>query len=136
LHPRTLEALGIDGPVAAFEVLLDGIPEAKRKPTRAKPVLDLSAFQPVERDFAFVVERSVKAGDILRAAQSADRKLVTSVGVFDVYEGAGVEPGKKSVAIAVTLQPREKTLTDQEIDAVGAKIIAEVKKKTGATLRG
>ena len=136
LHPRTLEALGADGPVAAFEVILDRIPEAKRKPTRAKPVLDISAFQPVERDFAFVVDHTVKAGDIVRAAQSADRKLVTSIGVFDVYEGTGIEPGKKSIAIAVTLQPREKTLTDQEIDAVGAKIVAEVKKRTGAVLRG
>ena len=135
LHPRTLEALGADGPLIAFEVILDRIPDTKQKPTRAKPVLELSAFQPVSRDFAFIVDRNVKAGDIVRAAQGVDKKLVTGVTVFDVYEGKGIDNGKKSVAIAVTLQPREKTLTDQEIDAVAAKIVAEVTKKTGGTLR-
>src|SRR5262249_40179097 len=101
-----------------------------------KPVLELSAFQPVQRDFAFVVDRAVKAADILRAAQSADRKLISHVGVFDVYEGAGIDPGKKSVAIAVTLQPRDRTMTDQEIDGVAAKIVAEGGKRTGGVLRG
>jgi phenylalanyl-tRNA synthetase beta chain len=89
----------------------------------------------VERDFAFVVDHSVNAADVLRAAQSVDRKLITNVVVFDVYEGAGIEPGKKSMAIAVTLQPREKTMTDAEIDAVAAKIVAEVGKRTGGVLR-
>jgi phenylalanyl-tRNA synthetase beta chain len=82
-----------------------------------------------------VVDRTVKAADILRATQSVDRKLITNVTVFDVYEGKGIEPGKKSVAIAVTLQPREKTMTDEEIDAVAAKIVAEVGKRTGGALR-
>ncbi|MGH8447344.1 MAG: phenylalanine--tRNA ligase subunit beta, partial [Solimonas sp.] len=135
LHPRTLEALGADGPLIAFEVILDRIPDAKQRATRAKPVLELSAFQPVSRDFAFIVDRSVKAGDIVRAAQGVDKKLITGVTVFDVYEGKGIDETKKSVAIAVTIQPREKTLTDQEIDAVAAKIVAEVTKKTGGTLR-
>ena len=135
LHPSALEALDADGPLVAFEVILERIPEPKAKPTRAKPALDLSPFQPVERDFAFVVERSVKAADIVRAAQSVDRKLITGVTVFDVYEGAGIEPGKKSIAIAVTLQPRDKTMTDAEIDALAAKIVAEVGKKTGGVLR-
>jgi phenylalanyl-tRNA synthetase beta chain len=136
LHPRTLEALGADGPLMAFEVILDRIPEAKQKPTRAKPVLELSAFQPVSRDFAFIVDRNVKAGDLVRAAQNVDKKLITGVSVFDVYEGKGIDPGKKSLAIAVTMQPREKTMTDEEIDAVAAKIVAEVTKKTGGVLRG
>src|SRR5467141_1530417 len=135
LHPRALEALGVDGPLMAFEVILDRIPDARQRPTRAKPVLELSAFQPVSRDFAFIVDRSVKAGDIVRAAQGVDKKLITDVAVFDVYEGKGIDPDKKSIAIAVTIQPREKTLTDQEIDAVAAKIVAEVTKKTGGTLR-
>jgi phenylalanyl-tRNA synthetase beta chain len=135
LHPRALEALGADGPMIAFEVILDRIPDAKRKPTRAKPVLQLSPFQPVSRDFAFIVDRAVKAGDIVRAAQGVDRKLISDVTVFDVYEGKGIEDGKKSVAIAVTMQPREKTLTDQEIDAVSGKIVAEVTRKTGGVLR-
>jgi phenylalanyl-tRNA synthetase beta chain len=136
LHPRALEALRAEAPLVAFEVILERIPDPKVKATRAKPVLELSPLQPVERDFAFVVDRGVKAGDIVRAAQSADRKLVEAVTVFDVYEGQGIEAGKKSVAIAVTLQPREKTMTEQEIDAVGTRIVAEVTKRTGGTLRG
>ena len=136
LHPRTLEALDAQGPLVAFEIILDRIPEGRAKATRAKPALDLSPFQPVTRDFAFVVDRTVNAGDIVRTAQGADKKLITGVNVFDIYEGTGLEPGKKSVAIAVTIQPREKTMTDQEIDALGAKIVAEVGKRTGGTLRG
>jgi phenylalanyl-tRNA synthetase beta chain len=136
LHPRALAALDVEGPLVAFEVILDKIPEPKAKATRAKPVLELSPLQPVQRDFAFVVDRAVKAADILRAAQSADRKLITNVSVFDVYEGTGIDPGKKSIAIAVTLQPRDKTMTDPEIDAIGAKIVAEVGKRTGGVLRG
>ena len=135
LHPRVLEALKADGPLVGFEIILDRIPDAKAKPTRAKPLLELSAFQPVSRDFAFIVDRKVAAGDIVRSAQGIDKKLITSVTVFDVYEGKGIDDGKKSIAIAVTLQPREKTLTDQEIDAVAAKIVAEVTKKTGGVLR-
>src|ERR1700754_3855370 len=136
LHPRVLEALGADGPLMAFEVILDRIPEGKQKATRAKPALELSAFQPVSRDFAFIVDRTVKAGDLVRAAQGIDKKLITEVSVFDLYEGKGIEDGKKSIAIAVTMQPREKTMTDEEIDAVTAKIVAEVTRKTGGTLRG
>ena len=135
MHPRALEALGADGPLMVFEVILDRIPEAKKKPTRAKPLIELSAFQPVSRDFAFIVDRTVKGGDIVRAAQGVDKKLITGINVFDVYEGKGIDDGKKSIGIAVTIQPREKTLTDQEIEAVAAKIVAEVTKKTGGTLR-
>ncbi|WP_426438206.1 phenylalanine--tRNA ligase subunit beta [Bradyrhizobium genosp. P] len=136
LHPRALETLRADGPMIAFEVILERVPEGKQKATRAKPLLDLSAFQPVSRDFAFIVDRGVKAGDIVRSAQNVDKKLITAVTVFDVYEGKGIDPDKKSIAIAVTIQPREKTMTDQEIDAVAAKVVAEVTKRTGGTLRG
>ncbi|MBN8940254.1 MAG: phenylalanine--tRNA ligase subunit beta [Rhizobiales bacterium] len=136
LHPKVLEALDAKGPVVAFELILDKIPAPKARPTRAKPQLALSAFQPVERDFAFVVDRKVKAGDIVKAAQGADKQLVTNVAVFDVYEGKGIDPDKKSVALAVTLQPREKTLTEAEIEAVSARIVADVAKKTGGSLRG
>jgi phenylalanyl-tRNA synthetase beta chain len=99
-------------------------------------VLELSAFQPVSRDFAFIVDRTVKAADLVRAAQNVDKKLITDVTVFDVYEGKGIDAGKKSIAIAVTLQPRDKTMTDQEIEAMAGKIVAEVTKRTGGTLRG
>jgi phenylalanyl-tRNA synthetase beta chain len=136
LHPEALEALGADGPLVAFEVVLERIPEAKAKATRARPALELAPLQPVERDFAFIVDRAVKAADIVRAAQGVDRKLIAGIAVFDVYEGPGIDAGKKSIAIAVTLQPRDKTMTDQEIDAVAAKIVAEVGKRTGGVLRG
>ena len=135
LHPRAVEALNAEGPLAACEVILEKIPEPKAKATRAKPALELSPFQPVERDFAFVVDRGVNASDIVRAAQSIDKKLIINVTVFDVYEGKGIDPGKKSIAITVTIQPREKTMTDAEIDALGQKIIAEVRRKTGGMLR-
>jgi phenylalanyl-tRNA synthetase beta chain len=135
LHPSALEVLKAEGPLVTFEVILEKIPPSKAKATHAKPVLELAPLQPVERDFAFVVDRAVKAADILRAAQGVDRKLITDVTVFDVYEGEGIDPGKKSIAIAVTLQPREKTMTDQEIEAIAAKIVAEVGKRTGGVLR-
>ncbi len=136
LHPRALAALDASGPLVAFEIVLDEIPAPKARPTKVKGKLELSGFMPLERDFAFVVDRGVRAADILRAAQGAERAMIADVNVFDVYEGPGVPEGKKSVAIAVTLQPREKTLTDAEIDAVAGKIVAEVGKKTGASLRG
>lgn len=136
LHPRAIAGLKAEGPLVAFEVILEKIPEPKARPTRAKPLLDVSAFQPVERDFAFVVDNSVKAADIVRAAQNVDKKLVTNVVVFDVYEGKGIDPGKKSIAIAVTIQPREKTMTDAEIETLAGKIVAEVTKRTGGVLRG
>jgi phenylalanyl-tRNA synthetase beta chain len=136
LHPGTVAALKAEGPMVAFEVILERIPEPKARPTRAKPLLELSQFQPVERDFAFVVASTVRAADIVRAAQNVDKKVISNVVVFDVYEGKGIEPGKKSIAIAVTIQPREKTLTDAEIDALSGKIVAEVTKRTGGVLRG
>ncbi len=135
LHPKTLQVLGAEGPLVAFEMFLERILEPKARATRAKPQLELSAFQPVERDFAFVVPRTARASDLVRAAQGVDRKLITNINVFDVYEGPGIEADKKSVAIAVTLQPREKTMTDEEIEAVSTKIIAEVGKRTGGVLR-
>jgi phenylalanyl-tRNA synthetase beta chain len=122
--------------LVAFEVILEKVPEPKARPTRAKPLLELSPFQPVERDFAFVVDDSVKAVEIVRAAQNVDKKLVTNVVIFDVYEGKGVDPGKKSIAIAVTIQPREKTMTDAEIEALAVKIVAEVTKRTGVARLG
>ncbi len=136
LHPGILAALDAAGPLVAFEVIIERIPALKAKATRAKSSLELSPFQPVERDFAFVVARTVKAADIVRAALAADRRLVAAVNVFDVYEGAGIEADKKSIAIAVTLQPRDKTMTDAEIEALAAKIVVEVSKRTGAVLRG
>jgi phenylalanyl-tRNA synthetase beta chain len=136
VHPKILKALDVKGPLVAFEIHLDALPLPKAKPTKVKPKLVLSDFQPVTRDFAFIVDKAVAAGDMVKTAQGADRALIANVGVFDLYEGAGVEAGKKSVALAVTLQPTEKTLTEAEIEAVGSKIVAEIGKRYGATLRG
>ena len=136
IHPEVLRKMDVAGPVAVFEIVLDALPAPKTRPTKARPKLVLSDLMPVERDFAFVVDRTVPAAELVAAAQGADRGFVADVSVFDVYEGKGVADGRKSVALAVTLQPREKTLTDIEIDAVGQKIVEAVTKRTGAALRG
>jgi phenylalanyl-tRNA synthetase beta chain len=135
LHPKVLDAMGASGPMAVFEIILDALPTPKAKPTKARAKLDLPDLMPVERDFAFVVEERVAATDILKAVQAADRTMITGLGVFDVYRGAGVPEGRKSVAVTVTLQPRERTMTDQDLEAISAMIEAEVARKTGAVLR-
>ncbi len=132
LHPRVLQALDWPGPAAAFEVYLDRVPEPKRR-RRAAP--DLPAFQPVRRDFAFLVGADVAADAVLRAARGAERALISGVSVFDVYAGDKVPPGQKSVGIEVVFQPHERTLTDAEIEAAGARVVAAVAKATGAVLR-
>ena len=133
-HPDLLIKLGIDPPIAGFELYLDAVPASK--PKGAGKALEASDLQPVRRDFAFLLDREVQAGDVVRAASSADRALIADVGVFDVFTGQGVPDGKKSLAIEVTLQPKEKTLTDAEIEAAAVKIVAAVKKATGGELRG
>jgi phenylalanyl-tRNA synthetase beta chain len=135
LHPRLLRRLELKGPVVAFEAILDRIP-LPRDRGAARPLLRASPFQPVERDFAFVVDESVPADRLVRAAKGADKALIADVGVFDVYSGPAIGANKKSVALSVTLQPMERTLTDAEIEAVGAKIVAAVTKATGGELRG
>jgi phenylalanyl-tRNA synthetase beta chain len=134
-HPKTLEALDVSGALCGFEIYLDIMPEPKNKPTRTKPVLDLSPFQMVRRDFAFVVDKTVEAGALVKAASLADRKLVSGVTVFDVFEGASVGEGKKSIAIEVLIQPYERTMTDEDFDALTTKIISGVEKATGGVLR-
>jgi phenylalanyl-tRNA synthetase beta chain len=133
LHPDVLEAFELKGPVAAFEVFIDAVrlPRAGRRPP-----LQLSVFQPVERDFAFIVDADLPAETLLRAARAADRKLVTEIRLFDVYAGKGLPQGKKSLAISVTLQPQDATLTDAEIEALSKRLVAAVEKATGGSLRG
>ena len=135
LHPSALEALDAEGPIVAFEIILDAVPAPKARPAKGKPKLDRSDFMPVERDLAFVVDAGMLAGDIVKAAESAERSLIAKVGVFDIYQGEGLPEGSKSIAIQVILQPRERTLTDAEIDAAMSRIVAEVSRRTGATLR-
>lgn len=132
LHPRLLRALGLPGPIVVFEVNLDAVADPKRK-KKGSP--DLPAFQPVRRDFAFIVDTAVLADSVFRAAKGAERNLITGVVLFDLYEGERMAEGKKSVGIEVTLQPRDRTLTDAEIEAACQKVVAAVAKATGATLR-
>ena len=134
LHPKVLKALDLKGPVVGFEVFLERLPMPRSKGT-ARPLLNASAFQPLERDFAFVVDAATPAEKLVKAAKGADKALITEVRVFDVFAGAGVAEGKKSLALSVTLQPREKTLTDSEIEAVAAKVVSSVNKATGGELR-
>ena len=132
VHPSVLAALDLDGPVCAFEIFLDAVADPKRR-RRGAP--DLPALQPVRRDFAFVVPAGVAAQGVLRAAQSAARGLVADVRLFDVFEGGGLAAGERSLGVEVVLQPQERSLTDQEIEAACATIVAAVSKSTGARLR-
>jgi phenylalanyl-tRNA synthetase beta chain len=132
LHPRLLAELDLPGPMVAFAVNLDAVADPKR---RRKAAPELPPFQPLRRDFAFMADAGVPADAVLRAARGAERTLITGVTLFDVYEGDKLPEGKKSVAIEVTFQPRERTLTDAEIEAAAHKVIAAVAKATGATLR-
>lgn len=137
IHPRVLRQLDVKGPAVAFELFLDRVPQPKaRKDAGAtRPLLQASPFQPVERDFAFVVDESVPAEKLIRAATGADKALVSNVGLFDLYAGPHLGAGRKSLAITVTLQPTERTLTEAEIEAVSQKIVAAVVKATGGSLR-
>ena len=132
LHPRVLAAVDLPGPAVAFEVYLDAVAEPKK---RKKSAPDLPAFQPVTRDFAFVVDAATPSANVLRAASGAERNLIAGVSLFDVYEGDKLEAGRKSIGIEVVLQPREHTLTDAEIEAVSARIVAAVAKACGGVLR-
>jgi phenylalanyl-tRNA synthetase beta chain len=134
-HPRVLEILGARGPLAGFELFLEAIPAPRVRPTRTKPPLVLSDLQPVRRDFAFVVGRDVAAARIVKAAEGADRRLISAVTVFDLFESEALGDGRKSIAIEVTLQPTERTLTEEEIESVAARIVADVTKATGGALR-
>lgn len=135
LHPRVLKAMDVESPVLAFEAFIDQIPPAKPRATKTKPALETLELLPVLRDFAFVVDRALPADQLLKAVKGAEKKLIADVTLFDVYEGKGVPDGKKSLAVEVTLQPRDRTLTDAEIDAVAKAIVAAAGKAAGATLR-
>ncbi|RNJ44682.1 phenylalanine--tRNA ligase subunit beta [Mesorhizobium erdmanii] len=134
-HPKTMEGLDVSGPLCGFEVFVDAVPEPKAKPTKTKPKLELSAFQAVKRDFAFVVDKAVEAGTLVRAALAADKKLITAVSVFDIFEGASLGADKKSIAIEVSIQPVEKTLTDEDFEALAKRVVENVGKQTGGVLR-
>ncbi|HVV66400.1 MAG TPA: phenylalanine--tRNA ligase subunit beta [Rhizomicrobium sp.] len=134
LHPAVLAAFDIKGPASAFEVFLDAIPEPKSR-GKARAAFAPSPYPAVERDFAFVVDAKTSAEEVLKAAKGAERAMIERAEVFDLYEGKGVPEGKKSLAISVRLQPKDRTLTDAEIEAVAQRIVAAVAKATGAALR-
>jgi phenylalanyl-tRNA synthetase beta chain len=134
LHPKILAAFDLKMPASGFEIFLDAIPDAKSK-GKAKPLFQPSPYQAIERDFAFVVDDKVAAGEIVKAVKLADRNLIDTVAVFDLYEGKGVPEGKKSIAVAVRIQPKDATLTDAEIETLAQKIVAAAL-KLGAVLRG
>ena len=139
VHPKVLRQMGVKGPAVAFTIWLENAPFPKAK-TPTRPALAISGLQAVERDFAFVVDSGVEAITAVNAALGADKALIAEVSVFDQFTGAKAEEqmgaGKKSIALAVRLQPKDKTLTDAEIEAVAAKIVEKVTKATGGTLRG
>ncbi len=134
LHPRVLKALDADGPLYAFELTLEAIPEPKRKATKTRPALSLSPLMPLSRDFAFLLPEDRPAGDLVRAVAGADKALIEEARVFDVYRGPGLPEGSKSVAVEVRVQPRDRTLSEAEIEALSAKVVAAAA-KAGATLR-
>ncbi|MEO8242611.1 MAG: phenylalanine--tRNA ligase subunit beta [bacterium] len=138
LHPRILTAMDIKGSAMAFTVMMAAVPQPKVK-TPTRPALTLSDLQAVDRDFAFVVDKGVEALTAVNAALGADKVLVESVRVFDQFTGDKAEAqmgtGKKSIALTVRLQPKDKTLTEAEIESVAARIVEKVSKATGGTLR-
>ncbi len=134
LHPSVLEFMQATGPIVCFEVFLDSVP-VKRSKSSARPMLEIPSLQPVYRDFAFIVDKQVDAEEVLKAVRNSDANLIENVDLFDIYEGAGVEIGKKSLGIMVTLQPKKTSLADQDISAVSELIVTAVEKKTGGSLR-
>ncbi len=135
LHPQVIKAVDAEGPMVGFELNLEALPEPKRKGVKTRPAVALSSLMPLRRDFAFVVAAGVVAGDLTRPILGTNKQLITEARVFDVYQGKGVPEGMKSVAVEVTIQPRDKTLTDAEIEALSARIVAAVEKSAGGVLR-
>ena len=134
LHPAVLKGLGLEGQYVAFEIRVDLLPVAKTKSGKSRGALNLSNLMPLTRDFAFLAPDAMAAGDLVRAIKGADKQLISDVQIFDVYKGQGVPEGQKSLAAEVTLAPADKTLTEPEIEATAAKIIAAAQ-KIGADLR-
>ena len=134
LHPSVLKALDADGQLFGFEVVLDALPEPRGGRGKSRGAADLPALMPLTRDFAFVADETLAAGDLVRAVAGADKALIAEVRVFDVYRGPGVPDGSRSIALEVVIQPREATLSETEIDALSARVVAAAE-KLGARLR-
>ena len=135
LHPAALAALDIESVVAGFELDLDALPKSRAKPGKTRPALEPWPYPPVDRDFAFVVDEAVSAEALVKAIRQAEKKLIRDVQVFDVFRGPGLEAGKKSVAVAIRLQSRERTLAEAEVEPAAARIVAAVTTTLGGRLR-
>jgi phenylalanyl-tRNA synthetase beta chain len=135
LHPRVRELFDIAVPVAVFEIDLDVVPIPKARAGKARPMLEPLPYPPVDRDFAFVVADTVRAGELVDAVRGVDRRLIREVRLFDIYAGTGIPAGHKSLAIAVRLQAPDRTLAEADIDAVAERIVVAAAKATGAVLR-
>jgi phenylalanyl-tRNA synthetase beta chain len=139
LHPTTLGAFDIDGPVMAAEIFLDAIPEKKAPKEQgggfARTAYSPPALQAVTRDFAFLIDAALPAGDLLRTVKGADKANIVDARIFDDFRGQGVPEGRKSLAIEVTLQPGEKSYDEAELKAIAEKVVAAAA-KLGADLRG
>ncbi len=131
IHPRILSAMDVKGPLVAFEIILNALPSSKSKGVARAALMNFD-LMPLSRDFAFVVDDKVQAAELIKAVKGVDKVLISDAAVFDLYKLAG---GKTSLAVEVILQPRDKTLTDVEIEALSARIVATVEKALGATLR-
>lgn len=135
IHPKILRELDVKGPVVGFTIWPAEVP-LPRNAGASKGALELKDLQPVDRDFAFVVDTEVEALTLVNAAAGADKAMITDVRVFDEFIGGALGEGKKSIAVTVRIQPQDKTLKDEEIDAISAKVVDKVTKATGGVLRG
>jgi phenylalanyl-tRNA synthetase beta chain len=135
LHPNVAAHFGLRGPVAGFELFLDDVALAKAKGP-ARSLLKMSSFQPVSRDFAFLLDADIAASDLLRAVKSAVGPMLSDIQLFDLYQGKGIEDGKKSIAVTITLTPQKATLTEDDIEAISSAVVKLAEKNCGAVLRG
>jgi len=136
IHPSIIKKLDLrTDNVLGFEIFLDNIPESRKKIREAKPQFIVSDYQKVVRDFAFVIDEKYSSGEIINLVKKIDKELIKDVKIFDVYQGDNITSGKKSIAFNVTLEPKDKTLSEKDIDQVSKKIISTVQETTGATLR-
>ncbi len=133
LHPKILQDIEVDAIVVGFEMYLDRLPKTKK--TNKKKLLKVSSLQPIHRDFAFLLEKGTPVDKMIRAAMKVDKALITDAHIFDIYDGKGIPEGKKSIALTVTFEPFENTLTDDEINKLMDKIIIAVGSEAGGELR-
>ncbi|MBO6491164.1 MAG: phenylalanine--tRNA ligase subunit beta, partial [Pelagibacteraceae bacterium] len=136
IHPSIIKRLDLrTDNVLGFEIFLDNIPQSRKKIRETKPQLVVSDYQKVVRDFAFVIDEKYSSGEIIALIKKIDKQLIKAVKIFDVYQGDNIDTGKKSIAFSITLEPKDKTLSENNIEQVSKKIISKIQESTGATLR-